>query len=49
VKNIQSGQAAVGIEGMIAMGFVVLLLSEDKVITRITSDNMRAKLDPYQF
>jgi hypothetical protein len=49
VKNIQTGQSAVGIEGMLAMGFVILMLSEDKVITRITPDNMRTKLDPYVF
>jgi hypothetical protein len=31
------------------MGYVVLLMSEDKVITRITPDNARSKLDPYVF
>jgi hypothetical protein len=34
---------------MLGIGFVILLLTEDKVITRITPENMRAKLDPYMF
>jgi hypothetical protein len=34
---------------MLAMGYVILLLSEDKQITRITPDNLRSKLDPYVF
>ena len=34
---------------MLTMGFIILMLSEDKVITRITPDNMRTKLDPYMF
>ena len=49
MKNIQTGQSAVGIDGMLAMGFVVLMLSEDKMITRITPDNVKQKLDPYVF
>ena len=34
---------------MLGMGFVVLMLTEDKVITRITPENIRDKLDPYVF
>ena len=46
VKNVTSNVSMVGLEALL-MSFSVLMMSEDKQITRITIENHRQKLDPY--
>ena len=46
VRNITTNSSQIGLESLL-LSFAILLMIEDKTITRITIDNHRQKLDPY--